>query len=249
MASRTCKVSNPFIAEDADVQNSDIGEYVKVFQGASIRDSALGISTIVGNDATVLRSSLGSNVSINRRNFINDSKVGDRTYTGISTCIHKATVGKYCCIAGGVDIGGADHGYSHASSYPLERLANVSPNSAGANRFEGDGSCELGNDVWIGSGAIVLGKVCVGDGAVIGAGAVVTKDLPAYSIAVGIPARVVGYRFSEDHISRLEAIRWWDWPEDLVLAHAAELMGSELDDRLLCHLEAIGASLGKANVC
>jgi phosphonate metabolism protein (transferase hexapeptide repeat family) len=72
----------------------------------------------------------------------------------------------------------------------------------------------LGNDVWIGHGAILLPGVSVGTGAAIGAGAVVSKDVPPFAIVVGVPGRVLRYRFAPEIIAALERIAWWDWPHE-----------------------------------
>ncbi len=72
----------------------------------------------------------------------------------------------------------------------------------------------IGNDVWIGANVILLPGVTIGDGAVIAAGAVVTKDVEPYAVAGGVPARIIKYRFSEEKIRLLEEIRWWEWPEE-----------------------------------
>ena len=74
----------------------------------------------------------------------------------------------------------------------------------------------IGNDVWIGLNVVVMDGVSIGDGAVIGAGAVVTKDIPPYAIAVGVPAKVIKYRFSEDIIHRLLKTRWYDQPDEVI---------------------------------
>lgn len=73
----------------------------------------------------------------------------------------------------------------------------------------------IGNDVWIGHGAIIQAGVQVGDGAVIGSNAVVTKNVPPYAIVGGVPATVIRFRFSQDRIDKLCDIAWWDWEEDL----------------------------------
>ena len=74
----------------------------------------------------------------------------------------------------------------------------------------------IGNDVWIGANVVILPGVRIGDGAVLAAGAVVTKDVPAYAIVGGVPAKVIRYRFSEDMIRSLLQIRWWDWPQEKI---------------------------------
>ena len=86
---------------------------------------------------------------------------------------------------------------------------------------------EIGNDVWIGNRAIILGKVrSIGNGAVIGAGAVVTKDVPAYTVVGGNPARILKYRFDEATICKLEDLRWWELP----LSQIKHLDFSNTDD-------------------
>ena len=78
---------------------------------------------------------------------------------------------------------------------------------------------KIGNDVWIGVEAMILDGVTIGDGAVIGARTVVTKDIPPYAIAVGVPAKIVKYRFEQEVINRLLEIKWWDFSDDKIDAH------------------------------
>ena len=74
----------------------------------------------------------------------------------------------------------------------------------------------IGNDVWIGRNAIIMDGVTVGTGAIVGAAAVVTKDVPPYAIVAGVPARIIRYRFDEGTVKRLLANRWWDYPEEFI---------------------------------
>ena len=76
---------------------------------------------------------------------------------------------------------------------------------------------KIGNDVWIGAGANILGGVTIGDGDVIGAGSVVVDDVEPYSIVVGVPAKVIKYRFEAEIISLLQALNWWDWNEEEIV--------------------------------
>ena len=86
----------------------------------------------------------------------------------------------------------------------------------------------IGNDVWLGTGVFILGGVRIGNGAVLGANAVVTKDIPPYAVAVGNPARVVKYRFSTEMIHKLLAIKWWNWSTEKVWSNANLLEYPEL---------------------
>ena len=76
---------------------------------------------------------------------------------------------------------------------------------------------KIGNDVWIAAGVNIISDVCIGDGCVIGAGSVVTKNVLPYSVVVGVPARQIKKRFNDEVIALLESIKWWDWPESKII--------------------------------
>ena len=122
-------------------------------------------------------------------------------------------VGAFCSIGPQVKVhGGGEHRTDRASTFPLNAML-FDPQKR--NRFDDvdSGPTVIGNDVWIGMGATVLAGVRVGDGAVIGARAVVTKDVPDFAVVAGNPARVLRQRFEADVRERLAAVRWWDWPD------------------------------------
>ena len=87
----------------------------------------------------------------------------------------------------------------------------------------------MGNDVWIGYEAVILAGVTIGDGAVVGARAVVTKDVPPYTIVGGVPARPIRKRCSEETIARLSALRWWDWPPERIAAVIDMIQSGDID--------------------
>jgi acetyltransferase-like isoleucine patch superfamily enzyme len=128
----------------------------------------------------------------------------------------KLEIGNYSSIGEGVRfLVAIDHRVNLISTYPFNEKHHHSK-----------GPIIIGNDVWIGMNAIILSGVTIGDGAVIGAGAVVSKDIPPYAVAVGSPAVVKHFRFSPEQIERLLEIRWWDWPEEKMLANV-DLLGSD----------------------
>lgn len=81
----------------------------------------------------------------------------------------------------------------------------------------------IGNDVWIGQGAVLMGAITIGDGAIIGAYAVVAKDIPPYAVAMGNPVQIKRYRFCDATIANLLRLAWWDWPDELIAQRAEEL--------------------------
>ncbi|WP_455537662.1 CatB-related O-acetyltransferase [Terrisporobacter sp.] len=126
--------------------------------------------------------------------------IGDGTYIGNDVYInHCDSIGKYCSIARGVGIGIGNHPIDRTFTTPLFYKSDRGLVKATTYDYkEKDGSVIIGNDVWIGYNAIILNSVTIGDGAIIAAGAVVTKDVEPYSIVGGVPAKVLKYRFSEE---------------------------------------------------
>jgi virginiamycin A acetyltransferase len=132
-------------------------------------------------------------------------------------------IGRFCAIASGARflLSSANHPMLGSTAFPffifggdwLERTADLLP------RIPSRGDTVIGNDVWIGRDAMVMPGVTVGDGAIIGAGAVVASDVPPYGIAVGNPARLLRRRFSDEDITRLLRIAWWNWPIETITEH------------------------------
>ena len=97
-----------------------------------------------------------------------------------------------------------------------------------AKAWDKKGDIVIGNDVWIGYEAVIMAGVTIGDGAVIGARAVVTKDVPPYTIVGGVPAKPIRRRFPEDVISDLLKIRWWDWPEEKIQMNIQAIQSGQI---------------------
>ena len=130
----------------------------------------------------------------------------------------KVVIGKFCSLAEGITIfGGGEHIVSRATAYPFVLMFAESPQRLVDSNNKG--TTIVGNDVWIGFGATIISGVKIGNGAVIGAKAVVAKDIPDYAIAVGNPARVIRYRFQPQTIERLTKLSWWNWKLPKILAN------------------------------
>ena len=232
-------MGNSFIHETAVVKNTQHGD-IKAFRNCTISDSYLENRCSVGDDTTVERCTFGNNVVINRRSYINDSFIGKYTYTGINTTMNWTKIGAFCSLARNVDIGGFDHDYHKVTTMPAFRFAQTL-NGGGklTEQTKHNDYCEIGNDVWIAAGAQILHKVKIGDGAVIGGGAVVTKDVPPYAIVVGVPAKIIGYRCSQENIDELLRLKWWDWPDDVLLKHMKDFIEMDINDDTISCMKSI----------
>jgi acetyltransferase-like isoleucine patch superfamily enzyme len=120
-------------------------------------------------------------------------------------------IGRFCAIADGVIILlGGEHRIDWVTTYPFSKLFPKAKGFTGHPRSRGD--VIIGNDVWIGTDALILSGVEIGNGAVIAARSVVTEDVAPYSIVAGNPAKHIKFRFNESRRDDLQKIAWWDWP-------------------------------------
>ena len=181
-----------------------LGAEPDIHRTASVRDTTFGVYCEVGARTKVAECTFGDFAYV-----VNDS---DIIYTD---------VGKFCSIAAHTRINPGNH--------PVERVAmnHFTYRSSAYGLGDDDPAffgwrrsfrCTLGHDVWIGHGAVVLPGVRMGNGAVAGAGSVVTKDVPAWTIVAGNPARALRRRFAPAIADALERIAWWDWDRDRLRA-------------------------------
>jgi acetyltransferase-like isoleucine patch superfamily enzyme len=148
-------------------------------------------------------------------------------------------IGKYCSIGPQVTIMlVGDHETRCASTYPFDGLFSHMDGGEFSGHALTKGDVVIGHDVWIGMRALILSGVKIGNGAVIGAQSVVTKDVAPYSIVAGNPARQIKFRFSPETIQELERIAWWDWS----LPKLREALPWLLDPEVLSFLERYGRS-------
>lgn len=180
---------------------------------------ALGGEPDIHRTASVRATTFGRFCEVGARTKVAESAFGDYSYVVNDSDIIYTTIGKFCSIAAQTRINPGNH--------PLKRvmMSHVGYRSSAYGMgndetafFEWRRSTPvtLGNDVWIGHGAVVLPGVSIGSGAAVGAGSIVTKDVPPFAIVVGNPGRVLRLRFDERVIEQLLAIAWWDWPHELL---------------------------------
>ena len=142
-------------------------------------------------------------------------------------------IGKFCAIARGVKfiMNGANHKTSGISTYPFQIFGNgwekVTP-VPGDLPYKGD--TIIGNDVWIGYDALIMPGVNIGNGAIISSRSVVVKDVPAYTIYGGNPARLIKERFSASTVQRLQALAWWNWPVDKITRNLEAIVSANVED-------------------
>lgn len=141
-------------------------------------------------------------------------------------------IGKFCSIACGAKFlfNSANHSMKSLSTYPFPIFFDEwgLDKMQVAAAWDNKGDIVIGNDVWIGYEAVILAGVTIGDGAVIGARAVVTKDVPPYTVVGGVPAKEIKKRFSQQTIDGLLRLKWWDWDEDRIARNIAAIQSGDL---------------------
>ena len=168
----------------------------------------------------------GANIEIGDYTMYNDYVHDPRDFEKNNVLYHypvngdKLKIGKFCSIACGAKFlfTSANHTMHSLSTYPFpiffEEWGLDAQDIRGA--WDNKGDIVIGNDVWIGYEAVILSGVTVGDGAIIGTRAVVTKNVPPYTVVGGVPAKPIRRRFDDAAIEKLQALRWWDWDEEKI---------------------------------
>lgn len=178
-------------------------------------------------------SKIESPVHIFEKCLLNNSTISAFTYVGRQSVIQNTSVGRFCSVANNVFSGLGNHPVHEFSTSPLfYRINNpfniklVECNSD----FQEYKPVEIGNDVWIGARAIILDGVTIGDGAVIAANSIVTKDVPPYAIVGGIPAKIIKYRFNQEKIQYLTDLKWWNWSISEIKLRHQEILLHNVDN-------------------
>lgn len=165
-------------------------------------------------------SNLHMTVELSRFCKVENSKIGKYSYLGPVTIVNNCIIGNYCSISSNVKIGLGSHPTNSFSTSPLFYSEN---NIFGEKKYLSFSYTEefkqtiVGNDVWIGTNVIILDGVKIGNGAIIAAGSVVTKDVEEYSVVAGVPAKKIKMRFNDEEITRMKKTKWWEKePEEIM---------------------------------
>lgn len=168
--------------------------------------------------------------------FVNDPKDFQKNNVLYHYPINRdrLTIGKFCSIACGAKFifTSANHKLGSLSTYPFPLFFEEwdLDKSNVTDAWDNKGAIVIGNDVWVGYEAVIMQGVTIGDGAIIGARAVVTKDVPSYSIVGGVPAKPIRKRFSDEVIAQLLEIKWWDWSYDKIKENISAIQSGNIHD-------------------
>jgi phosphonate metabolism protein (transferase hexapeptide repeat family) len=173
-------------------------------------------------DAAVIDCALGRWTRVGARTHLHEVSFGDYSYIVSDSSATYSEIGKFCSIARDVRINPGNHptwrAAQHHFSYRAISYGLGEHDDHDFFEWRRSDKVTLGHDIWIGHGATILAGVTIGTGAVIGAGAVVSKDVPPYAVVVGVPGRVIKYRFEPALQEQLLALAWWDWDHSRLAA-------------------------------
>lgn len=185
--------------------------------------SKVSIFAIIQNSVIDKTAAISSGVKFYR------SRIDKYSYIGRNSFIIDANIGKFCCIAPGCNIGGTGHPLNWVStSSVFHKWDNILKKNFSRHEYDIFSETVIGNDVWIATNTIIKAGVKISDGAVIGMGSVVTKDVGPYEIWAGNPARCIKKRFDDDTICKLLDMKWWDLSESELTERAQYFNNVEL---------------------
>lgn len=178
----------------------------------------LGPEPFLHPNANVRKSRLGAFVEIGEGANVLESVMGDYSYTARYADITYSTLGKFVNIAAFTRLNPSEHPYHRASLHHFMYRSSYfwpeEPDEQAVFDWRRSRPVQVGHDTWIGHGAIIMKGVTVGNGAIIGAQSVVTKDVPPYAVVAGAPARIIKWRHPCNIADRLQALAWWDWTHE-----------------------------------
>jgi acetyltransferase-like isoleucine patch superfamily enzyme len=204
--------SSALISILANVTKSNIGKGCTIARRSRISRSQLGVMCTIDRRVKIKESSLSGFNAIASRVSLKNVSLGLYSYIASGASLVEISIGKFCSIGPGVK--------NHLGNHPTRTFVSTHPAFYSPNAptgafvdemlFEGYGqNVNIGNDVWIGAESLLMDGITIGNGAIVAARSVVTKDVPPYAIVGGAPAKLIRYRFDEEDIKLLQESQWW----------------------------------------
>ena len=181
-----------------------------------VENSIIMNNVNIGYGSRITESILHDFVKIGRCSYVLRSELRRHSYTGHNCYIESSKIGAFTSISWNVTINPGEHDYNRLTTHEFLFSTYHKLVEEQNKYYNPVKKVNIGNDVWIGCNSVILGGVKIGDGAVIGAGAIVTKNVPDYAIVTGVPAKVLKYRFSRKTILKLKKLEWWNWPINVI---------------------------------
>jgi phosphonate metabolism protein (transferase hexapeptide repeat family) len=189
--------------------------------------------TVIHETVRLREAEIGRRCEVLRNSIVEYASLGDYSYLGENCDIAGAVIGKFTAIANLVRIGAPNHPMDRPSQHRFTYVPEYYEASATRDRdffaARRADKVTVGNDCWIGHAAILLPGVTVGDGAVIAAGAVVSRNVPPYTVVGGVPARMIRKRFPDSIAEKLQRIAWWNWPDQLIFERLADFRSEQIE--------------------
>lgn len=200
------------------------------------KNNTLHGKNTIGKQAVLSETILHPHSRIAAYASVLNSSIGEYTAIGRYTKITHTTIGKYCAISWDCTINALNHSYDALTISAFPYVPYVG--NFVTSRTQKYKNVVIQNDVWIGANSVIMPGLTIGNGSVIGAGSVVTKDVPDYAIVAGVPAKVIKHRFSDDTIQTLLLLKWWEL-DPKIIKENIELFQGKLDDIKLKKLREI----------
>jgi acetyltransferase-like isoleucine patch superfamily enzyme len=173
---------------------------------------------------------INDNVRIYGKSVLSDVTIGKHTYFA-NTRAKNLKIGSFCSVGPNTILGGLGaHPTNIISTHPAfySNQCQSGKSFYYNKKIDESPKTTIGNDVWIGANSIIIDGVSVGNGVIVAAGAVVVKDVPDYAVVGGVPASIIKFRFNEDDIELLKALKWWDLPDCILLKCSRSFNGNNV---------------------
>ena len=231
-----------------------ISRLAVIGHGSSVKGSNIGGKSHIGDHSKIIDSHLKGDIKIDKNAYVNGTTIRGHFIAGqncrLNRCITNGNVnmgrfsslwgpnldltigkgnifiGSFCSIARNVSIQSYNHNFKKITSYYIGQ--NLFKERWDNETVYKNKPIQIKNDVWIGAHCVILGGITIGNGAVVAANSVISKDVPPYSIVGGTPAKIISYRFDEYTIELLEKSKWWDWPIEKIKSNKG-MFEHELD--------------------